>query len=69
MSQHDIYVVFHYQGLHNSDYYLENHGDRKLPNVDKYTDCLVRLPFHLFITPSEQQKIIDLTLIFLKTID
>jgi dTDP-4-amino-4,6-dideoxygalactose transaminase len=36
--------VFHYQGLHKSEYYISKHDSRNLPNADKYSDCLMRLP-------------------------
>lgn len=39
-----IHAVFHYISLHSSPYYAAQHGTRALPNSDRYTDCLVRLP-------------------------
>ncbi len=39
-----ILAVFHYQSLHRSLYYRDKHYDRPLPNSDRYSDCLVRLP-------------------------
>jgi dTDP-4-amino-4,6-dideoxygalactose transaminase len=41
-----IHAVFHYQSLHRSPFYRERHDGRQLPNADRYTDCLVRLPFY-----------------------
>jgi dTDP-4-amino-4,6-dideoxygalactose transaminase len=41
-----ILAVFHYQGLHKSKYYSSIHGNRPLPYVEKYTDCLLRLPLY-----------------------
>jgi dTDP-4-amino-4,6-dideoxygalactose transaminase len=37
-------AVFHYISLHKSPFYKENHDDRMLPETDKFTDCLLRLP-------------------------
>ena len=48
-----VSAVFHYLSLHNSPYFARQHGSRKLPNSDRYTDCLVRLP--LFPELSDQQ--------------
>ncbi|MAD02209.1 MAG: dTDP-4-amino-4,6-dideoxygalactose transaminase [Pseudoalteromonas sp.] len=48
-----IQAVFHYQSLHKSSFYAARHGDRALPNADKFTDCLVRLP--LFYQLSDEQ--------------
>lgn len=47
LRQHDIETVFHYQSLHRSAYYLKRHDGRPLPEADRYSDCLLRLPlFH-----------------------
>ncbi len=40
-----IMAVFHYLSLHKSSYYKDKHDDRNLVNADRYTDCVVRLPF------------------------
>ncbi len=39
-----ISAVFHYLSLHSSPYFAKSHGNRALPNSDRYTDCLLRLP-------------------------
>jgi dTDP-4-amino-4,6-dideoxygalactose transaminase len=49
----NIYAVFHYQSLHASPYYQSKHNGSKLPNSDKYTNCLVRLPFFFDLTLDE----------------
>ena len=42
-----ILSVFHYQSLHKSDYYRSTTNDIPyLPQCDRYTDCLVRLPMY-----------------------
>ena len=40
----DIHPVFHYISLHSSPFYLEQHDQRTLPNTERFTDCLLRLP-------------------------
>lgn len=40
----NINAVFHYQSLHKSEYYINKHGRRSLPNSDRYSDCLLRYP-------------------------
>lgn len=40
----DILSVFHYISLHSSPFYANKHDGRSLPETDRYTDCLVRLP-------------------------
>ena len=42
----DILAVFHYLSLHSSPYYADKHDGRPLPQSDRYTDCLVRLPMY-----------------------
>lgn len=46
LKEQGVGAVFHYLSLHLSDYYREHHlGDiPKLPNCDRFADCLVRLP-------------------------
>ena len=42
----DILAVFHYLSLHSSPYYADKHDGRPLPQSDRYSDCLVRLPMY-----------------------
>ena len=42
----NVNAVFHYQSLHRSPYFMDKHDRRKLPNSDRYSECLVRLPFY-----------------------
>ena len=44
LKQNDILAVFHYLSLHSSEYYINKHDGRELPNCDMFADCLVRLP-------------------------
>ncbi len=53
-----IHAVFHYQALHRSPYYHDKHDGRELPNADRYTDCLLRLPLFYGLTAAEQEYII-----------
>ena len=41
-----IMAVFHYLSLHKSRFYEKRHDGRTLPNADRYSDCLVRLPMY-----------------------
>ena len=45
LKENNIYSVFHYQSLHKSEYFYKQHDDRRLEYADKYSDCLLRLPF------------------------
>ena len=44
LKDNGVIAVFHYLSLHRSPYYSKKHGKRKLPNADKYSDTLLRLP-------------------------
>lgn len=53
----DIFPVFHYLSLHKSPYHNDtlNH----LPNSDRYTDTLLRLPFYYEMTDDEINLVIQ----------
>jgi dTDP-4-amino-4,6-dideoxygalactose transaminase len=47
LKEKGILAVFHYQSLHKSDFAQKHFPDqfkRDLPNSDRFTDCLLRLP-------------------------
>ena len=46
LKDNDVLAVFHYLSLHKSPYYHNKHDGRILPQSDRYTDCLVRLPLY-----------------------
>jgi dTDP-4-amino-4,6-dideoxygalactose transaminase len=60
----EIMAVFHYQSLHRSAYFHDKHDGRALPNADRYTDCLVRLPLFHDLTEEEQGRVLDAVLGF-----
>ena len=41
-----FHPVFHYQSLHKGAYFMDKHDGRGLLESDRYTDCLVRMPFY-----------------------
>ena len=40
-----IQAVFHYFPLHSSPYFQDKHDGRDLPNTDRFSDTILRLPF------------------------
>jgi dTDP-4-amino-4,6-dideoxygalactose transaminase len=52
-----IHAVFHYLSFQQSEYYKKLKDDRELINCERYTDCLVRLPFY-YELPDEVIEII-----------
>lgn len=56
LKDNGIHAVFHYLSLHKSDYISNNdNNSQQLPQADRYTDCLVRLP--LFYELKEEEVI------------
>lgn len=53
-----ISAVFHYLSLHRSPYYKDKHSGSENVHADRYTECLLRLPFYNELSVSDQQKII-----------
>lgn len=66
LRENDIQSVFHYLPLHSSKYYENKHGDRELPNCDRYADCLLRLPLFYQLEDIEIDKIIRCIINFTK---
>ena len=58
MKAQDVLTVFHYLPLHSSEYYKAQHDGRELPNCDRYSDTLVRLPLYCGLAP-DQEKVFD----------
>ena len=55
-----IGAVFHYLSLHSSPYFAGQHDEsRQLPNSDRYTESLVRLPLFPELRDSEVEQICD----------
>lgn len=48
-----VMAVFHYLSLHNSPYFKERHDGRPLPNSDRFSDCLVRLPLYFDLSDDD----------------
>ena len=46
MRERSILCVFHYLSLHSSPFYAEKHDGRALPESDRYSDTLLRLPMY-----------------------
>ena len=59
-----ILAVFHYLSLHRSPFYEKFHDGRDLPNSDRYTDCLLRLPLYYELSDEDVHFIVDSILSF-----
>ncbi|WP_306598492.1 dTDP-4-amino-4,6-dideoxygalactose transaminase [Geothrix sp. 21YS21S-2] len=58
LKAHGVNAVFHYQSLHRSPYFAPRHHGGPLPNSDRYSDCLLRLPLWPDLGPADQDAII-----------
>lgn len=59
-----ILAVFHYQSLHRSPFYGPRYRGPALPNADRLSDCLVRLPLFADLSEAEQGRVTDAVLGF-----
>lgn len=59
-----VNAVFHYLALHKSPFYESRHDRRNLPQTDRYSEHLVRLPLFYELTPIQITKITQLILQF-----
>lgn len=67
LKSHSILAVFHYQSLHRSKFILgstpaeqDSKGFKSLPNADRFSDCLLRLPLYFELKDSEVAQIVEL---------
>lgn len=58
LKHNDVQAVFHYLSLHKSYFYHDKHCGRELPESDRYSDTLVRLPLYYELEGID--KIVDL---------
>ena len=52
-----VSAVFHYLSLHNSEFYRHKHDGRMLPESNRYSDCLLRLPMYYDLTDGDIERI------------
>ena len=60
LKEHGIIATFHYIALHQSPYYTKKYGKQaSLPNAEKFSECLLRLPMYYALTSEEQDHVIQ----------
>lgn len=57
LKEKGFHSVFHYLSLHQSPYYSTKHDGRDLPNSNRYSNCLLRLPFFYELTNDQVASI------------
>jgi dTDP-4-amino-4,6-dideoxygalactose transaminase len=61
LKEHGILSVFHYQSLHKSSFYELSHTMiKELPNSDRYSETLLRLPIYYKLAENDIDMICDL---------
>lgn len=66
LSLKGIQAVFHYQSLHKSPFYKNQYKGPELPNSDRYSNCLVRLPLYYGLRLNEVEYICENVIGFYK---
>lgn len=61
-----IQPAFHYQSLHRSRYFSDRHDGRPLPQADRFSDCLVRLPLYAEMSPDDVDRVCEAAAEFLE---
>jgi dTDP-4-amino-4,6-dideoxygalactose transaminase len=64
LDERQIKAVFHYQSLHNSPFFREKYTGSPLPNSDRFSGQLLRLPLFSSMTPMEVDRASDAILEF-----
>jgi dTDP-4-amino-4,6-dideoxygalactose transaminase len=70
MRNHNVQLTFHYLCLHTSMFFKKNNQEGShvlLPNADRYSNTLVRLPLYFDITKEEVALVISLIESFFKS--
>lgn len=60
MKENSIFAVFHYLSLHKSPFYQGKHDGREFPESDRYSDCLLRLPFYYELSDKDIHLIVQM---------
>ena len=60
LNRNGILSVFHYLSLHKSLYYRNKYKGEELPESDRYSDCLLRLPLYYELSESNVNAIMNL---------
>lgn len=58
LKQNQIMAVFHYLSLHASSFYKNKHDNRQLPNCDRFSNNLVRLPLFYDLSADQTDHVI-----------
>lgn len=68
MKENEVQCSFHYLSLHDSKFFKDQYNGVALPNSDRFSNTLVRLPLHNALTDANVQKVCELTVSFHQSI-
>ncbi len=57
MKQDNIQAIFHYLPLHKSPFYRDQYRGSDLPNCERYSECLLRLPLYYELSDLDVDRI------------
>lgn len=55
----DIQAIFHYLPLHSSPYFQSKYKGEELEEANRYSSCILRLPFYTDLSESEIDRVIN----------
>jgi len=53
LNQNGVNAIFHYLSLYKSEYYSRKYKGKALPECDKYSSCLIRLPLYFELSVND----------------
>lgn len=59
LKEQNVHAVFHYQALHESPFYEGEYNGPDLKQTERYTECLVRLPFFNDLDDVDQGRVVE----------
>jgi dTDP-4-amino-4,6-dideoxygalactose transaminase len=64
LKANDVVPAFHYLSLHRSPFSIAQNNNQNLANSDKFTNCLLRLPFYTDLSMDDVDKVVSLVVSF-----
>ncbi|QHT65625.1 dTDP-4-amino-4,6-dideoxygalactose transaminase [Rhodocytophaga rosea] len=59
LKQKGVHAIFHYLSLHKSAFFQSKYSGHALDQADRYSDCLVRLPFYYELSQSQIRQVTE----------
>ncbi|CAN5493268.1 dTDP-4-amino-4,6-dideoxygalactose transaminase [soil metagenome] len=59
LKENEIQAIFHYLPLHSSPFFHSKYEGRELSQARRFSDCILRLPFHTQLTEPEINRVIN----------